>query len=654
MNRLQTKISKAFWCDSNGNFLEAKAPKIKFTDESHQKETDEQDNSICWLDELFEGGIALPQYTDGNRALTILLTGTTGTGKSSLALELCYRLAIKDDGLLHKKGKKGLSSLYITSEANDQWAIQKAEEMRWDKTDRTIFPDGEITSKFSLVSILEATNVKRYLEGQSGYPKTLSFILNSLTKILHLSPSDEMVKEHHDNKKSSEIRKKIQLSDPDILVIDSLNIVEPSKRSELFNRFSELITFGPHLIITVLESSDKHGAPEYWEYLSDIVIRLDRKRISGYMVRTIEIVKARYQSHIWGTHQLKFVQPDQLSICRDIIEKKRAHPYRTEGGLFIHPSIHYYLSAYKRKTPKSISGRYGTSIDDLDELLQDGFPKGRCTGLIGMRGGHKSHLGYLTILHQVTRKKEDQEPEQKALIISLRDDEGMARHTMNGILSTELNETTKVKNLEKENKIDILYYPPGYVTPEEFFHRMFMSIQRLKYGDGDEPNDVIVLFNSLDQLSSRFPLCANEQIFIPGIIETLSAENISSIFIGVEEPGQPREQYGLLSMADALVAFTRKKLTKEAYVELIAKEKNLKEEQKTQAISSLPDTLNPIVMEIIRFSGGQAAGDRGILELIHKADVTYALFDQKAGLNLIPLQKTKRNREPKAVHQTCK
>lgn len=644
--RLRTGISKAFWCDSNGKYIGAKAPKIKFVDTIHERDPNDVHDSVCWLDELFEGGIVLPEYTDSrNRALTILLTGPPGTGKSSLALELCYRWAIKDDETQDSKGKKGLSSLYITSEASDQWAIQKANEMGWEQRNRTIFPDEGINPQnISLVSILEATSVKRYLECERDQsPATLSYILNSLSNILKLPDPSEIVKKYHNNLNECEIRRRIQLSDPDILVIDSLNIVDSYNRVDLFDKFTELITYGPKILITVLESTENQGAPEYWDYFSDIVIRLDRKRISDYMVRTIEIVKARYQSHVWGSHQLKFVQP---STHHGITEKRRAHPYRNEGGIFVCPSIHYYLSAYKRKTPKSISGRYQTSIKEIDELLKDGFPKGRCTGFVGMRGGHKSHLGYLTILHQVTRAKEkDDEPDQKGLIISLRDDEGMARHTMNGILSLELNIKRTVDNLEAGNQIEILYYPPGYVTPEEFFHRMFMSIQRLKYDDEGKVNDVTVLFNSLDQLSSRFPLCANEQIFIPGIIETLSAENISSIFIGVQEPGQPREQYGLLSMADALISFTRQRMTKNAYVEVIAKDKHLSEGEGRDAISNCPDNLNPIIMEVIRFSGGQAAGDRGILELVHKDDATYPLFDNTEGLNFIPFQRTSKCEE---------
>lgn len=636
ISRLKTDISKAFWCDSTGNFLEAKAPKIKFP---LQNGNDKYiDNTICWLDELFEGGIVIPEYMDDDRkrALTILITGTTGTGKSSLALELCYRWAIKDDDTQDSGDKKGLSSLYITSEANEQWAIQKAKEMRWDKIDRTIFADQEKEKgNIASVSILEAADIKLYLEGQRNPSAKISYLVKTITKLLNLPEPDDIIKQNLSQTNQSKIHDKILNSEPDILVIDSLNIVEPSKRSELFNKFSDLIAFGPRIIITILESPDKHGAPEYWEYLSDIVIRLDRKQVSGYMIRTLEIIKARYQSHVWGSHQLKFVQP-QKNV--DIIEKRRAHPYKKEGGIFIYPSIHYYLSAYKRKTPKSTSGRYTTSIENLDDLLRGGFPKGRCTGFIGMRGGHKSHLGYLTVLHQVTRQKEEQELNHKALIISLRDDEGMARHTMNSILSTELKQNTKVEDLENGNKIEILYYPPGYITPEEFFHRMFLSIQRLKYGDAGDKNDVIVMFNSLDQLPSRFPLCAKEQIFIPGIIESLIAENISSIFIGVQEAGQPDEQYGLLSMADALISFKREELEQQEYVKLIAKERNLTEADKRKAARELPTRLNPIMTEIVRFSGGQAAGAKGLLELIHRHDPNYSLFDKNEGLQFIPFQ----------------
>jgi hypothetical protein len=107
-------------------------------------------------------------------------------------------------------------------------------------------------------------------------------------------------------------------------------------------------------------------------------------------------------------------------------------------------------------------------------MLNKGLPKWRCTGFVGMRGGHKSHLGYLNLLSRVINVEKDK-PIERALVVSLRDDEGMARKTMQSILNDELNRIP-VESLENSNLLEILHYPPGYITPEEFFHRMMLIV----------------------------------------------------------------------------------------------------------------------------------------------------------------------------------
>ena len=415
----------------------------------------------------------------------------------------------------------------------------------------------------------------------------------------------------------------------------------------------------------------------YWRYVADIVINMNYQSDSEYFTREIEIEKARYQPHVWGKHQLKFVEPftEHREHERDReenlykISRKRYHPYRDRGGIFIYPSIHYYLSEYKRKSPTEITGRYSSSLQDqLDPFLKSlsedeikklntairnndpteplwgsdkaGFPRGRCTGFIGMRGGHKSHLGYLSILSKIIRP----ESNERALIVSLRDDEDMAEKTLERILANETDYKGRFIDLKEQDKIEILYFPPGYVTPEEFFHRVFMSIQRLKAYPGN-PN-VIMLFNSLDQLSSRFPLCAAQQIFIPGLIATLRAENITSFFIAVEEPGQPPEHYGLLSMADALITFAREKIKKDQYLGHLEYSLGSKKGSITSdKISDISETQHIVALRIVRFSGGRAAGDGGLLELIHPDDPKADLYKDrlknenkslKTGLVFIP------------------
>ena len=56
------------------------------------------------------------------------------------------------------------------------------------------------------------------------------------------------------------------------------------------------------------------------------------------------------------------------------------------------------------------------------------FPRGRCTAFVGVRGGHKSHLGFMHVLSQVTKG-------DSAIIVSLRDDVGITRTTMLEIIA---------------------------------------------------------------------------------------------------------------------------------------------------------------------------------------------------------------------------
>jgi KaiC/GvpD/RAD55 family RecA-like ATPase len=608
---LTTNVSQAFWCthDARSPFQPAAVPR-----KNNGKDT------ISWFDELFEGGIELPEeLAHGHRALTLLVTGPPGGGKSTLAMELCYRLA----------KEHALSSLYITSETDDQWMIEKARSFGWKDVDRVFVPQQRTRAPIPLVTIWKTTDFETYLQCKEELSKPLQAILESLGKLLPIDPKPavKVTEEYFDHVK---MRHRIRVQEPKVLVIDSLNTVDASKRPELFNKFLGIASSGPQLLVIIAESGSSPGAVEFWEYVSDVVIRLDRHSVSDYMVRTIEVVKARQQPHVWGVHQLKIYAPVAVDD-KELGELRRAHPYRGEGGIFIFPSIHYYLSVYKRSQPKDPPRHVKTPIAELNTILKGGLPRGRCTGFIGCRGGHKSHLGYLHLLSRLIGAKGE-----KGIVVSLRDDEGTARQTMNKILLQELNYTGSLEDLESEDRLEILFYPPGYITAEEFFHRMYISIKRLKCGKS-KPS-ITLLFNSLDQLSSRFPLCARQQIFIPGIIEMLTAEEVTSLFIAVEEQGQPPEQYGLLSMADALLSFSQQRFKGSTYcghVREALRTRNIDAATLQAAEEALGTHRQAVVLRVIRFAGGQAAGAGGILELMDESAIPFPLYG-KEGLHFIP------------------
>jgi KaiC/GvpD/RAD55 family RecA-like ATPase len=647
--KLRTGISQAF------SFVPGREPSFTKAMTSHtEDESSASERPLCWFDELLKGGITLPrslpepakqeEKKEEDRAVTILLTGPPGGGKSTLALELCYRLTREDD---HREFMKdGANSLYITSEAKVGWVKDKVRSYGWEDVERVFFSAHTIRREgavIPIVTVWETTDFNDYLASGEG----LGFFRELLEgQVPFGAQLGKFVDKGWEVVNKRILLKHAKIPPPKVLVIDSVNTVEAQDQAKTFSSFMEIARNGPRVVVIILDAEPENRKRVFWSYVADIVIRLDRRQTLDYMTRTIEIVKARYQPHVEGVHQLKIYPPTKVvePTSDHADQMRRAHPYREEGGIFLYPSIHYYLSLNKRQGPLLRPDVFPAPISQLRKTLHGGFPMGRCTGLIGGRGGHKSHLGYLCLLSRIVdrqyfqnqkefeRLERSQDGEETALVVSLRDDEGVAHQALDSILTQQYNienDAERVrKEMEADGTLEILYYPPGFITPEEFFHRMYMSVKRLK----KRGRRVSVLFNSLDQLAARFPLCAEQRSFIPGIIEILTAEEITSFFIAVEEPGQPQEQYGLLAMADALLSIQHVSLFKKDYIGHLKEAGRQVSADSTAAVADLHET---VTLRIVRFAGGQAGGPGGILELVDSGDPGFQLYND-VGLHFSP------------------
>jgi hypothetical protein len=348
---------------------------------------------------------------------------------------------------------------------------------------------------------------------------------------------------------------------PGVVVIDSLNVLRPEDRGK---HFLDLVykLRGPFLLIVILDTAADGVGDPFWTFAVDAVIRLTQserqdQRLGTYLLGEFRVAKARWQKHALGPHQLKIfgkIDPDSVHASPN---RKNYHgtghlpPFRKDGGIQLYQSIHRHLSEGQKLSAGWESAPVAaatidfdsSSLPSLDTEIGGGFPRGRCTAIVGDRGSLKSHLAYLWLLWATSTHGEP------ALLLSLRDDEAEAMSRLRAIFDVERNRGLCAPSQLIDNELlRVVHFRPGYIAPDEFMFRLWFHVNDFK------PRRVVIA--SIEQLDTLFPLCSVEPVFVPSIVDVLAASRITTVAIGVTGGSQPPTQYGLLPQSSLILSFT--------------------------------------------------------------------------------------------------
>lgn len=544
-----------------------------------QQATGSGKTDIYLLDELLGGGIVIPndvvEARLGTRdkdptyakcpGLLMLVTGEPGSGKSTFALELCYRLSLacNDNSTLHKCFKEGISSLYVSAEASSRSLIQNAVSYGWNKKAFHILPSTpvEIKQPNNQVFVFGRDMIG---ERDESPDKVFEFIEEKWS-----THSPDI---HIDKPKPKE---GLSYYRPQAIVIDSLNTLGQAASAEM-RKMLYLCSTKFLLTIVVLDTGPKICPDHLWapsEYLADIEIDFSYDRPENYLIRKMWVVKARFQDHADGFHRMKInPKPSDEAIPNPL------NPLIKEGGIFVFPSIHRHLSIARGAIDKVQKGKFKrhskpieTPFAAMNNAIQGGgFPSGACSLIVGDRGGMKSHLAYYTLLRFLIKN-----PKERATIISLRDTQDAAESTLADILLQQVDDDGKKidiaiksradaekyirEELVADDRLEILYFWPGYISSEEFFHLVCTSVDRpgiSKKNEQGRPASLVVL-NGIEQLSARFPLCDKESMFVSGLLSMLTVKGITVLGTSGGLANLPSHQggvpQGLLPMSDLII-----------------------------------------------------------------------------------------------------
>jgi len=630
---------------------------------------------ICWLDELLEGGFNAPD--DLGRPLVILVCGPPGAGKSLLLQQLGYMRSLNGIRLSPRDSVSWPRTVLISTEVNGKALVDNMAALGMPvldpKTNQVVLHHSDFTydANFPLGNPKNLPNPIPPFVILGVMPKSQSWEYGKLADTV-----------------PGVWRKMGSRAHPSVLIIDSLNVLseqlertktrerflhdsakqtekeqetERQSREELYKCLVSADEY-PQFLFVVLDTATTSSLlpsayHQFWEYTSDVIIRLDyRHSTDDYFMRHIEIIKARFQPFSLGRQLIKIFRDPLVTTKKSLVQDPEGPiPNIERGGIFVFPSEHFILSKIRAGTPllsdseepmspqtddslpsaptvqpwgpgaKKWADSLPWPVEYCAEMVGGLIPRNHATALVGKRGLHKSYFGYQFLCDGIANG-------EHVCVLSFRDDIAGVYGTVETISKAKQYEEFGLDLEAIKRLVHVVYQRPGYVTPQELLHRAITAV--------GEYQPTRVLINAVDQWEAGYPLLADSPILLPCLIDLFNTQHVTSMIVGVEDGGSSSHTRGLTAKAEVVLAFDYRelcwqrdgqkagtRLSRGAAVDGYGRDIPMR----TLDNSEVCDRIGGVVLRAVRVPHGAAGLARGVLE-----------YDQlengsPAGLRLVPL-----------------
>lgn len=294
---------------------------------------------VYWLDRLLNGGIRVPPKDQG--PLVVLLAGSPGAGKSLLLQQILFARAKRNiDENVPQVAEA--ASLYICTETSPAKVIANLHQLGYEsKSQDPWCLIGELLlqgvvgfnppGKFPLMILADGG---AGIVGGSG--DQLADVVDRVWKRLSTVPDAPAM---------------YPIVEIPVLAIDSLNVFPAQTRMDTLAKLRDKLSewrWRPRILFLVLDTPTADASE--WQFIADMVIRIDKESsVDQYLIRSLEIEKARFQKHAFGKHLAKIIQdPIDHGIRKLNTDEDGPRPNIREGGVFVMPGLHFVLSKLRK------------------------------------------------------------------------------------------------------------------------------------------------------------------------------------------------------------------------------------------------------------------------------------------------------------------